>query len=145
MSDLTHIGYPGGPSFCGIEGPYHGYDPSVSIIPEDFVDDNGVTKPEWCPKCRDSYLDECFAKSDENELFKMGLLPMSEHLRMQANGSSDPEPAERVGAMTAYLVKRLAHWWPGRPQRQKLDDAVRTVIIESIRECRDFESGRGWR
>jgi hypothetical protein len=167
----THLGLPNGPSLCGISGPYHGYDYTVSVEPMDFLwaEPDGLASsrneaitsmvdPRWCPVCRRAYLDEIIGQieawpsskpggsgpgdpADESELFATGLLPMAERLRMQANGGADPEPSEWVSITIAYLVKRLTEWNPSvRPERQKLDQAVRTIVVESIKECRGHEA-----
>ena len=147
------------------------YDYTVSVAPTDFLwsepDGNALMRSErltcrvddsWCPECRKVYLDMCIERigawpselsksgpggyATEGDLFAIGLLPLAERLRMQANGGADPEPDEWVGIAIAYLIKRLVNWRPSRPERQRLDGAVRTIIIESIKECRRYESER---
>jgi hypothetical protein len=39
----------------------------------------------------------------------------------------------------AYLVKRLLNWRPSSPGREKLDNAVRVVVAQSLFECIAYE------
>lgn len=141
---MTHIGYPGGPSLCGIDGHYHGYDPSVSVLPIDFLTRDGRPDAKWCPKCRHEYLEEAaclklsgvrpHCKTRADDLNDVGLLSLCQGLWMQANGSGDPAPDEEINRDVAYLVLRLAEWHERSfgPNYGAIDEAVRTIVWNTL-------------
>lgn len=61
------------------------------------------------------------------------LLEICLYLHMSNNGASDPLPDEQYKEYLQHITNRLENWREGQPS--KFDDAVKSLVQETIAEC----------
>lgn len=78
----------------------------------------------------------------DDQMFSLGLLHLSETIRLSVYGGSDPiEPAD-LDAIRDYLQHRLDNWKPTvRPERERYDNAVKELVLASLEATRRRRSG----
>jgi hypothetical protein len=65
----------------------------------------------------------------EDELFRVGLLDMSEALHTSKTGASDPLPDQTTQEYVSYIQQRLAQWSPSPDYSFLYDMAVKNLLL----------------
>lgn len=53
---------------------------------------------------------------------------------MHFMGTSDPLPASEVAELVGFLKQRLHHWSPSISSSKRYDDAVKRLILATLKE-----------
>lgn len=75
----------------------------------------------------------------DDDLFRIGLLPLATALVQSVNGSADPWDADYTVRVVAYLERRLSNW---RPSDSRRDCAAYAYVRAALDEYDGWLAGR---